>query len=295
MRGYGWSFRRIAVQWLALAAVLTACAGFAFGVTDDQKRNWPALSGVPGPGGYQYDVTSCLVTFYVQKDSSDIQVNLDVTYNNWAGKKSAGFRWLGNYDVTDYTCFDGTGKQLETYVAGEQSKTLVWYFPEFEAGTQRIVAKYTVKGDLKKDGDLNTLSAPWAGVWRIPVHLLRCEVVFPEGTEPLVQAISPQAYGYKKEQRDGTWVVTQEQEPETVSAFSLAYRLAAPALPAEKPATPEVAPTPADSQIETPADDPGDPGVVYPGSDYPEESSSLQGLLDALQSLINALAGGFGL
>jgi hypothetical protein len=220
----------VRIQVLTLAILLGA-SGISFAITAEQRANWGQMSGTSeadaqGKVGLQYDVTTSTVVLTLEKGSRDIRATQDVLYNIWGGRKSASFRAMGgNYTIEDYSCSDGEGHEFEGFVDGVDGggKTLVWFYPEMTSGLQRSLAKFTMKNDLKQEGDRNSISATWASAWRTDVHCLRWTVVMPVGIDPDVKTVMPQIAPAKKVFRNGRWTVTQDIAPLKGNAFQMTY------------------------------------------------------------------------
>jgi hypothetical protein len=171
----------------------------------------------------QYDVSDCVLTLWVQKDSRDIVVQQDATYDVQHGMKSDGFRYIYGDPVKDFSCVDGDGNVLETEIDRDHGNNLVWFFPVMTHGKKRVIANFTVPGLLKHENGVDSLNVSWAGLWRIPVRHFAIEVVFPKGFVPDVKKVAPGQYEYSMSMRDGQWVLRQEQAPLKVRPFHLEY------------------------------------------------------------------------
>ena len=133
----------------------------------------------------RYEISYYDVTLTLSDGSADAEVELDVTYDVLEGVKSDGFKYVGLFQPVDVRAVDERGAPLRVGVEREREYLLRWVFPPVRGGSQRVIVRFRLRDVLSgtRAGG-NELSAPWIGVFRVPVRRAAYTVIFPPGFRP---------------------------------------------------------------------------------------------------------------
>jgi hypothetical protein len=143
---------------------------------------------------YKYGVSEYKATIDLSNTSSDAKVTLDITYNIGDQYKSDGFKFVANNEAEDLACYSDSGEKLKAEIQHLRETKLVWYFPAVKNTIKTVRVSFTLKDQLKKTGDNNSLLATWIGIFRIPVKRAVYEVILPSNIEPKELIVKPSAF-----------------------------------------------------------------------------------------------------
>jgi hypothetical protein len=176
------------------------------------------------PGAAQetedYSIDDYELTFESSNGSSSLLVTLDITYLIKSGKKSTGFKYIGNSEVTQTTGRDGDGKPIRTWVEYQRETRLNWSFPPAGPGRKRLIISFTIANVITNAGDSNEFSAEWAGFFKVPVKRSIFRFVFPDNANRSV-VVSPTNY-FAREQ-SGRRAIEVSQIPLKQPSFELSF------------------------------------------------------------------------
>lgn len=144
----------------------------------------------------QYEIDQYVATFTLTQSSPHVAVELDITYEIFAGEKSDGFKYVGHYEPTNVRGVDAEGRPIHVSVRRYRENQIYWSFPAVVGpGTQRVIIHFTLHNALWGNAALNTLSAPWVGVFKVPVRHASYRVVLPLKLTPSqVQSMWPEPH-----------------------------------------------------------------------------------------------------
>lgn len=161
--------------------------------------------------GASYEIERYIATFELAEGTADVDVTLDITYNVRSGPKSGGFKYVGDSEVDMARASDERGP-IRLQVRHQRETLLEWFFDPIAKGRKRVMIRFRSRGLLAGTvPDGNRLSAPWAGVFRVPVRDAVCRVSLP-GDAPR-QVTTPNSSGQPcpMEEVGGRLVVTLNQ------------------------------------------------------------------------------------
>lgn len=152
------------------------------------------FAALAGCSRYDYVVEQYGLTAIVSPGSSNVAVELDITYRVGATPKADGFKYVGHGTVRNLRCVDGAGNTLRSALFQEREQKITWYFAPVTNARQRVVVQFTLDGAVGMGEDGEVLSLPWAGVFRVPVEKARYEVVFNGSTAPRIIGYAPASF-----------------------------------------------------------------------------------------------------
>lgn len=192
-------------RWLALACFVVLCG---VGCAQQEPR---------------YEVANYVGTLTLKEGSPDIDVELDITYDVFEGVKSDGFKYVGTYEPSHLKGFDDAGKSVRVVLRRHRENQVYWVFPAVRSGKKRVVIQFTLQDVIAGTKTENVLSAPWIGIFKVPVRRAEHKIVFPSGVNPEIQATTPS--GFERTVIDGRVVLRLIQEPLTERAISVRFAL----------------------------------------------------------------------
>jgi hypothetical protein len=160
----------------AASLILSLCLVVLAGAQTDRR---PATSAETD----DYSIDDYELTVESQAGSSTVLVTMDITYRIRSGRKSTGFKYIGNYEAEGLSGTDGEGKPIRTSIEHQRETRINWSFTPAGPGTKRIILTFKVPNALTNGSrDSNEFNAEWAGVFKVPVKQAIYRFVFPDNT-----------------------------------------------------------------------------------------------------------------
>jgi hypothetical protein len=168
-----------------------------------------------------YSIDNYELTVESQSGSSSVRVTMDITYRIRSGRKSTGFKYIGNYDAHGLSGADGDGKAIKTWVERQRETRINWSFPPAGPGTKRIILTFAVPGAIVNDsGDANKFEAEWAGVFKVPVKQAVYRFVFPDNVHRNVVCTPAD---YMARERNNCRSIEMTQAPFKNATFEMTF------------------------------------------------------------------------
>lgn len=169
----------------------------------------------------RYEIAAYTASLNLKEGSNDVDVELDITYDVFEGVKSDGFKYVGTYEPVNLRGFDEAGKAVWVVLRRHRENQVYWTFPEVRSGKKRVVIRFTLRDVLATAGPERTLSAPWIGIFKVPVRRAEYRVIFPLGFSPKIHGATPG--NSEKSMENGRLVLRWIQEPLTQKSVSVRF------------------------------------------------------------------------
>src|SRR5262245_15172230 len=123
-------------------------------------------------------------------DRADWRVTMDISYLIKSGKKSTGFKYIGEYDAQELSGRDEAGRPIRTSIKYERETKLDWSFSPAGPGKKRVIISFVMLNVLTRTASGgNELAINWAGVFKVPVARAVYRFVFPDDIERTLVAM----------------------------------------------------------------------------------------------------------
>ena len=169
----------------------------------------------------RYEIAAYIGSLILKEGSADIDVELDVMYDVFEGVKSDGFKYVGSYEPSHLRGVDETGKPIRVVLRRHRENQIYWTFPGVRGGKKRVVIQFTLRDVLADTGVGRVLSAPWVGIFKVPVKHAEYKVIFPPGFNPKIQNTTPA--NFERVVANGRVILKLIQEPLTERAISIRF------------------------------------------------------------------------
>ena len=169
----------------------------------------------------RYDIERYIATLELHEGSADADVALDITYDIFDGEKSDGFKYVGTYEPVNLRGVDDEGRPMAVSLRRYRENQVYWSFPPVHSGRKSVMIQFTLRDVLRGTKESNVLSAPWIGVFKVPVREAEYHVVFPSRMTPTIQSMTP-AHA-QSTVLDGKAALVVAQSPLTQPALSIRF------------------------------------------------------------------------
>lgn len=180
-----------------------------------------AISDAALENRYDYHISNYKARFELLKNSPDVLVTLDITYQIGNQPKSDGFKFVGNNKIVGLRCTDGSGENLRTETLSLRETKIVWHFSPVKNGIQRVFVNFRIRDLLAHRRQKRILNADWVGVFRVPVRKAVYEVIFPVKYQPGQLVVKPGSW--TKNFHDGRYQIRMIQTPLTQKKLYVEY------------------------------------------------------------------------
>lgn len=169
-----------------------------------------------------YEIVDYTATFRLRAaDTPDVDVSLDLEYEVTQGTRGSGFKYTGPWRPYAAHGHDGRGRPLQVTVSRQREYRLDWTYPEPLHGRGRAHLEFVLEGALAATGDgANVLTAPWVGVFGVPVRRSRFVVVFPDSSRREITGTSGNMITDAEDRQ--AWI--REQSPLRERELRLTFR-----------------------------------------------------------------------
>jgi hypothetical protein len=171
----------------------------------------------------KYVIENYNATFEIADNNCDVNVNLEIKYRIESGKKSDGFKYVGNGDIENLQCIDDSGNKLKIEMVMQREKKLMWYFEPVSEGYKKISVGFKLKNFIILQGNLHTLTCDWVGVFQVPVEKSMFIVKFPDGIKPSIIDVNPKNF---ENNIDKSGQINIVQSPLISKGLRIEYKLA---------------------------------------------------------------------
>jgi hypothetical protein len=199
----------------AAASLIFSLCLFALAGAQTERR--PASSAETD----DYSIDNYELTVESQAASSTVLVTMDITYRIRSGRKSTGFKYIGNYEVEELSGTDADGKAIKTSIEHQRETRINWSFAPAGPGTKRIILTFKVPNAVTNGSrDSNRFEAEWAGVFKVPVRQSVYRFVFPDNVHRNVVCTPAD---YTARERNNRRSIEMTQAPFKNATFEMTF------------------------------------------------------------------------
>jgi hypothetical protein len=168
-----------------------------------------------------YDISNYELTVDLSRGDNLARVTMDVTYRIHSGTKSDGFKYIGRLEPSALQGVEADGTPMVMSIEHQRETMIRWRFRKTGPGEARVRVSFQVPAALFGT-EQSTFEAPWAGVFRVPIHRAVYRFVPPSDWTEESLSVKPSAF--VRSTLDGHPAIEVEQRPLIERTFVVTMR-----------------------------------------------------------------------
>lgn len=155
----------------------------------------------------KYEIKQYEAILTLNDGSTDVDVQLNITYDVFATPKSKGFKYIGSFEPSNLRAFEDRGR-IAVLHTKKRENLVTWFFPTPFVGEKSVRVEFTLPDALRSAKHTNSLSLPWLGVFRVPIRHSIFRIVFPANVRPQIRSASAH------------YALSQDENGKTIALFT---------------------------------------------------------------------------